>query len=51
MKPEGATKPAEDKDDKSEKVEAYVQLTARVIKVNEGRTLGELFDGSWATSV
>lgn len=49
MKPEGATKPAEDKDDKSEKVEAYVQLTARVIKVNEGRTLGELFDGSWAT--
>ncbi|HAF24118.1 MAG TPA: hypothetical protein DCK93_14630 [Blastocatellia bacterium] len=29
--------------------EAYVQLTARVIKVNEGRTLGEMFDGSWAT--
>lgn len=39
--------------DKSEKdkstPEAYVQLTARVIKVNEGRTLGEMFDGSWAT--
>ncbi len=29
--------------------EAYVQLTARVIKVNEGRTLGEMFDGTWAT--
>ena len=29
--------------------EAYVQVTARVIKVNEGRTLGELFDGGWAT--
>src|SRR5437868_6574890 len=24
--------------------EAYVQVTARVIKVNEGRTLGELFE-------
>jgi tetratricopeptide (TPR) repeat protein len=35
--------------EKVEKPEAYVQLTARVIKVNEGRTLGELFDGSWAT--
>lgn len=39
--------------DKTEKdksaPEAYVQLTARVIKVNEGRTLGEMFDGSWAT--
>ncbi len=30
-------------------VEAYVQVTARVIKVNEGRTLGEVLDGSWAT--
>lgn len=29
--------------------EAYVQVTARVIKVNEGRTLGEVIDGSWAT--
>jgi tetratricopeptide (TPR) repeat protein len=38
---------------KSEKdkapAEAYVQLTARVIKVNEGRTLGEMLDGNWAT--
>ncbi|HKY30417.1 MAG TPA: tetratricopeptide repeat protein, partial [Pyrinomonadaceae bacterium] len=29
--------------------EAYVQVTARVIKVNEGRTLGESYDGAWAT--
>lgn len=29
--------------------EAYVQVTARVIKVNEGRTLGEVLDGTWAT--
>ena len=29
--------------------EAYVQLTARVIKVNEGRTVGQMFDGGWAT--
>lgn len=36
-----------DKENSSE--EAYVQVTARVIKVNEGRTLGETFDGAWAT--
>lgn len=30
-------------------VEALVQVTARVIKVNEGRTLGEILDGNWAT--
>src|ERR1041384_6663680 len=41
----GDTKPEKDKSS----AEAYVQLTARVIKVNEGRTLGEMFDGSWAT--
>ena len=29
--------------------EAYVQVTARVIKVNEGRILGEMLDGTWAT--
>lgn len=29
--------------------DAYVQVTARVIKVNEGRTMGEVFDGGWAT--
>ena len=29
--------------------DAYVQVMARVIKVNEGRTLGEVLDGGWAT--
>src|SRR6185369_4958029 len=29
--------------------DAYVQVTARVIKVNEGRTMGEVMDGGWAT--
>ena len=29
--------------------DAYVQVTARVVKVNEGRTLGEVLDGGWAT--
>jgi tetratricopeptide (TPR) repeat protein len=39
--------PKQEKDKSS--AEAYVQLTARVIKVNEGRTLGQMFDGGWAT--
>ncbi|MGI8917410.1 MAG: tetratricopeptide repeat protein [Pyrinomonadaceae bacterium] len=38
---------AEDKDKSA--TEAYVQVTARVIKVNEGRNLGEVLDGAWAT--
>src|SRR4029079_8172131 len=38
---------AKNKDKSS--IEAYVQVTARVIKVNEGRTLGEVIDGGWAT--
>lgn len=29
--------------------DAYVQVTARVIKVNEGRNFGEAKDGSWIT--
>lgn len=29
--------------------DAYVQVMARVIRVNEGRTLGEVKDGGWAT--
>lgn len=41
---EGEGQPEKDKSS----AEAYVQLTARVIKVNEGRTLGEMFDGNWA---
>ena len=36
-------------DAKSNNKEGYVQVTARVIKVNEGRTLGEVMDGAWAT--
>lgn len=35
--------------EKDETTEAFVQVTARVIKVNEGRTLGEVLDGGWAT--
>jgi tetratricopeptide (TPR) repeat protein len=30
-------------------VDAYVQVTARVIKVNEGRNFGEVKDGNWIT--
>ncbi len=46
--------PEEGKGDKNEdkeksSSEALVQVTARVIKVNEGRTLGEVLDGGWAT--
>ena len=29
--------------------DGFVQVTSRVIKVNEGRTLGEVMDGGWAT--
>src|ERR1700704_1075433 len=49
--PEGQDpKAAKAKSDKNKPAaEAYVQVTARVIKVNEGRTLGEELDGSWAT--
>jgi tetratricopeptide (TPR) repeat protein len=47
---EASGAPGETKPEKNKvPTEAYVQLTARVIKVNEGRTLGELFDGNWAT--
>ena len=40
--------PSSDDKDKAT-TEAYVQVTARVIKVNEGRNLGEILDGNWAT--
>lgn len=40
-----ATAPNADK----QPTDAYVQVTSRVIKVNEGRTLGEVMDGGWAT--
>jgi tetratricopeptide (TPR) repeat protein len=42
---EGAKTTSKDKSS----TQALVQVTARVIKVNEGRTLGEVLDGSWAT--
>jgi len=35
--------------DDKQPTDAYVQVTSRVIKVNEGRTLGEVLDGGWAT--
>lgn len=44
---EGKADKNEDKEKSSS--EALVQVTARVIKVNEGRTLGEVLDGGWAT--
>jgi len=47
QEPESKTKGKAEKDKSS--AEAYVQVTARVIKVNEGRTLGEVLDGGWAT--
>ena len=39
----------EEKNKDKAATEAYVQVMARVIKVNEGRTLGEVMDGGWAT--
>jgi tetratricopeptide (TPR) repeat protein len=42
--------PQDEKADKEKTAgEAYVQVTARVVKINEGRTLGEAIDGSWLT--
>jgi len=45
--------PPPNRDNPNEKekkpTDAYVQVTARVVKVNEGRTLGEVIDGGWAT--
>ncbi|MGH9873774.1 MAG: tetratricopeptide repeat protein [Pyrinomonadaceae bacterium] len=44
------SKPDKAKDDKEKApTEALVQMTARVIKVNEGRMLGEVLYGGWAT--
>lgn len=45
-----ATAPAANNDGQEKlPADGYVQVTARVIKVNEGRTLGEVMDGGWAT--
>ncbi|MEP6568272.1 MAG: tetratricopeptide repeat protein [Acidobacteriota bacterium] len=47
---QGESDPNKTKDEKAKSsTEALVQVTARVIKVNEGRTLGEVLDGGWAT--
>jgi tetratricopeptide (TPR) repeat protein len=35
--------------EKSAASDGYVQVTARVIKINEGRNFGEVRDGSWVT--
>src|SRR5204863_8719828 len=44
------SKQNKEKDDPEKlSTEALVQVTARVIKVNEGRTMGEVLDGGWAT--
>jgi tetratricopeptide (TPR) repeat protein len=43
------TPPANAEGSNSTSSEAYVQVTSRVIKVNEGRTMGEVMDGGWAT--
>src|SRR5882724_2080388 len=43
--PADESKPPKDKSS----TEAYVHVMARVIKINEGRTLGEVIDGGWAT--
>ena len=48
--PAASTTTANPKPEKDKpSAEAYVQVTARVIKVNEGRTMGEVLDGTWAT--
>src|SRR5215813_13401249 len=50
MPPQEQDPKAKAKTDKDKSaVEAYVQVTARVIKVNEGQTLGQVLDGNWAT--
>src|SRR5215217_7723582 len=38
-----------DNSEKSTSSAGYVQVTARVIKVNEGRNFGEVKDGGWVT--
>mgnify|MGYP003288744954 CR=1 FL=1 len=40
--------PPQNANDK-QRADAYVQVTARVIKVNEGRNFGEVKDGNWIT--
>jgi tetratricopeptide (TPR) repeat protein len=41
--------PPDAKGDNKQSGDGYVQVTSRVIKVNEGRNFGEVKDGSWVT--
>lgn len=43
------TPPPATGDNAKQPTEAYVQVTSRVIKVNEGRNFGEVKDGNWIT--
>lgn len=45
--PEGEAKT--DSNGEKQATDGYVQVTARVIKVNEGRNFGEVKDGNWVT--
>src|SRR5688572_7394134 len=47
--PPAAPAASEAKNQEKLPADAYVQVTARVIKVNEGRTMGQVLDGGWAT--
>lgn len=47
-KPAGE-EPKTENNQQKQPTDAYVQVTARVIRVNEGRTMGEVLDGGWAT--
>ena len=44
-----AAPPATGDNQEKPPADGYVQVTARVVKVLEGRTLGEVMDGGWAT--
>lgn len=43
------TPPPATGDNAKQPTDAYVQVTSRVIKVNEGRNFGEVKDGNWVT--
>lgn len=43
------TPPPATGDNAKQPTDAYVQVTSRVIKVNEGRNFGEVKDGNWIT--
>lgn len=47
--PPQTLEPKPNSTDKQPPADAYVQVNARVIKVNEGRNFGEVKDGNWIT--